>query len=87
MAGMVAVDLAMLGWSARQHRRLGPLVWASLGSVLLLAARLWWPVAAVLHAGAARILVAAAWNVWATRHPAASLTPLGRSRPACIGSY
>ena len=76
MAVLLAAGLASLAWSARKHRRFGPLALALLGSAAIVAGHLGSPALGktVLNGGgAAAFLGASLWNAW-----------LRRMRP-CVG--
>lgn len=81
-AVLLSLNLLSLGWSARRHRQLGPLVLALVGSILVVGARVWSPAPAVLYGGTSLVLAASGWNVWAAQRPSPALVQLGGARPA-----
>lgn len=64
---LLAVGLVTVGWSARSHRRAGPLLVTILGSAAVVAGRLVWSVPAMLYGGAALLVGASLWNLWLKR--------------------
>ena len=67
----LGIGLASVGWSARRHRRWGPVVISVLGSAAVIAGRLLWDVPVALYGGVALLLGGSLWNIWLKRpHPA-----------------
>lgn len=67
IAGFLLVGVASIAWSARSHRRVGPLIATILGSAAVVVGRLLWSVPAVLDGGAALLIGASLWNLWIKR--------------------
>jgi len=72
--------LVSLAWSARSHRRVGPLAGGALASVAVVAGRLIWTVPGLVYAGVALFIAAAGWNLWLGRPGPAPLIQLRLSR-------
>ncbi len=72
IAVFLVASLLSVGWSARSHRRLGPLITTAGGSVAVLLGRLVWNVPPLVYGGAAVLIGASLWNLWLKRprsHP------------------
>jgi hypothetical protein len=63
----LVLGIGTVAWSAKSHRRLGPLVVTLVGSAAVVAGRLVWTVPAALFCGVALLVGAALWNLWLKR--------------------
>lgn len=69
IVAFLVLGMASIAYSARSHRRLGPLLVTLTGTVAVAAGRLLWDVPAILYAGVALLIGAALWNLWLKRRP------------------
>jgi hypothetical protein len=67
IVGFLAASLVSVGWSARGHRRLGPLITTAAGSAAVVLGRLIWSVPLLVYGGVALLLGASLWNLWLKR--------------------
>lgn len=63
----LAVGIFSVAWSARSHRRLGPLLVTVAGSGAVVAGRLVWNIPMALYTGVALLIGASLWNLWLKR--------------------
>lgn len=75
----LAIGIFSVAWSARSHRRLGPLVATVVGSGVVVASRLVWNVPIALYTGVALLIGASLWNLWLKRPQAEPLVQIGSS--------
>ena len=79
----LAISVASIAWSARLHRRSGPLLVAATGTVAILAGRIVGDFPWAVYTGAPCVIVAAAWNLILKRNNSPACAPqTGRSGPS-----
>ena len=59
----LAITVASMFWTARHHRKPGPIVAALLGSVAIIAGRIVWTLPWAVYPGVVSVVVAAIWNL------------------------
>lgn len=77
---LLTVGLVSVAWSARSHRRTGPLLVTILGSAAVVGGRLVWSVPALLYGGVALLVGASLWNLWLKRPQPEALVQLRFAR-------
>ena len=63
----LTVTLGSVAWSARQHRRFGPLAVVLCGSVAIVAARIAWDIRWLVYLGVVCLVVGPVWNLVSRR--------------------
>jgi len=73
----LVVTLVSVAWSARRHRRFGPVGCVFFGSLAVVAGRIVWASRPVLYAGVLCLVIGTFWNLFLKRR-----SPLERSLTA-----
>ena len=59
----LAITIVSMFWTARHHRKPGPILAALLGSVVIIAGRIVWMLPWAVYPGVVCVFVAAIWNL------------------------
>lgn len=76
----LVVGIGSMAWSARAHRRPGPLLLTLLGSAAVVAGRLVWHIHFLLYTGVALLIGASLLNLWLKRPRAAPVVQIGQAQ-------
>lgn len=76
----LVVGIVSMAWSARAHRRPGPLLLTLVGSAAVVAGRLVWHIHFLLYTGVVLLIGASLFNLWLKRPRAAPLVQIGQAQ-------
>lgn len=67
IAGALVVSVLAVAWSARSHRKIGPLMLILVGAAAIAWGRLVGSIAVLVYSGSAVLLATSLWNLWLKR--------------------
>lgn len=73
----LVIGTVALAWTARRHKRYGPLVLSLIGSGGIVAGRLLWDLPLLAYGGTAGVVGASIWNFWLRRSTWAPIVTIG----------